>query len=150
MAHRKSVILRHIVLWHHTIFSQASLLKGGCPLRLSFAHLLFLSSRILYRSTALRVSLSRENNKCDGHWVYQQCVQLRWEHRIVIGCSLVDSLLMVITTQNSPPPPLSRHRSDIFSGAVHIKLPYEALTIFHTAGSVVGVGVEIMVLKFGR
>ena len=46
-----------------------------------------------------------------------------------------------------PPPPLSRHRYDIFSGAVHIKLPYEALTIFHTAGSVVGVGVEIMVLK---
>ena len=44
------------------------------------------------------------------------------------------------------PPPLSRHRYDIFSGAVHIKLPYEALTIFHTAGSVVGVGVEIMVL----
>ena len=33
---------------HHPILSQASLLKGGCPLRLSFAPLLFLSRRILY------------------------------------------------------------------------------------------------------
>ena len=43
-----SGILRHIVPWLHAIFSQATLLKGGCPLRLSFAHLLFLSSRSLY------------------------------------------------------------------------------------------------------
>ena len=40
-------ILRHIAPWHHTIFSP-SLLKGGRPLRLSFAHLLVLSGRILY------------------------------------------------------------------------------------------------------
>ena len=50
---------RHIVTWHHTILSQASLLKGGCPLSLSFAPLLFLSSRILHRSSTHRVSLSQ-------------------------------------------------------------------------------------------
>ena len=44
-----------------TMFSQASLLKGGCPLRISFAHLLFQSSRILYLSTAHRVSISQKN-----------------------------------------------------------------------------------------
>ena len=36
---------------------------------------------------------------------------------------------------------------NIISGAVHIKLPYEALNIFHAAGSVGGVGVEILVLS---
>ena len=46
-----------------------------------------------------------------------------------------------------PPPPLSRPRYDIFSGAVHIDLPHGALVIFHTGGSVVGVGVVILVLN---
>ena len=45
------------------------------------------------------------------------------------------------------PPPLLRPLYDIFSGAVHIDRPYGALIIFHTGGSVVGVGVEIMVLR---
>ena len=44
------------------------------------------------------------------------------------------------------PAPLSWRRYDIFSGAVHIKLHYDALNIFHTGGSVEGVGVEIVVL----
>ena len=43
------------------------------------------------------------------------------------------------------PPPLSRPRHDIFSGAVFIDRPYGALNIFHTGGSVVGVGVPILV-----
>ena len=47
----------------------------------------------------------------------------------------------------SPPPPLSRPRYDIFSWTVHIDRPYGALIILHTGGSVVGVGVEIMVLS---
>ena len=49
-----------------TIYSQASLLKGGCPLRISFAHLLVLSSRILCWSTARRVSLSRGTNNTNN------------------------------------------------------------------------------------
>ena len=55
--------LRHVVLWHRTIFTWASLLKGGCPLRHSFAHLLFVSNIILYWSTTHRVSHSQDNNK---------------------------------------------------------------------------------------
>ena len=46
----------------------------------------------------------------------------------------------------SPPPPLSPLQYDIFSWAVHIDRPYGALNIFHTGGSVVGVGVAIVVL----
>ena len=46
-----------------------------------------------------------------------------------------------------PPPPLSRPRYDIFSWAVHIDRPYGALIIFHTGGSVVGVGVEIYITE---
>ena len=42
--------------------AQASLLKGGRPLRLSFALLLFLSIRILYWNTAHRVSLSQKQH----------------------------------------------------------------------------------------
>ena len=49
--------------------------------------------------------------------------------------------------QFPPPPPLSWPLYDIFSGAVQIDRPYGALIIFHTAGSVVGVGVEIVVLS---
>ena len=44
-------------------------------------------------------------------------------------------------------PPLLRPLYGIFSRAVHIDRPYGALVIFHTGGSVVGVGVEIMVLR---
>ena len=43
--------------------------------------------------------------------------------------------------------PLSRLRYGIFPGAVHINRPYAAHQIFHTMGSVVGVGVIILVLK---
>ena len=45
------------------------------------------------------------------------------------------------------PPPLSRPRYDIFSWAVHVDRPYGALNMFHTGGSVVGVGVVILVLS---
>ena len=50
---------------------------------------------------------------------------------------------------NFHPPQLSRPRYDIFSWAVHIVRPYGALNIFHTGGSVVGVGVAMVVLSFG-
>ena len=46
------------------------------------------------------------------------------------------------------PPPLSWPRYDIFSGAVHINRPYGDLNIFHTGGSVVGVGLEFLVLRW--
>ena len=48
------------------------------------------------------------------------------------------------TTSFPHPPPLSRPRYDIFSGAVRIKRLCGALNIFHTGGSVVGVGVVIL------
>ena len=45
-----------------------------------------------------------------------------------------------LTTIISPPTPTITARYDILSGAVHTKLPYETLNIYHTGGSVVGVG----------
>ena len=51
------------------------------------------------------------------------------------------------TTNKSTPIPLSRPRYDIFSWAVHIDRPYGAVNIFHTGGSVVGVGLAIVVLN---
>ena len=47
----------------HTILSQASLLKGECPLRFSSALLHSLSYRNLYRSTTHRGSLSQNNKE---------------------------------------------------------------------------------------
>ena len=44
--------------------------------------------------------------------------------------------------------PVSWPRYDIFSGAVHRKRLHGALTIFHTGGSVVRVGVAILVLAY--
>ena len=75
------------------------------------------------------------------------CVWKRTEHNE--KSFNVNYLLYDITgsLQTNPhPPPLSRPRYDIFSGAAHTERPYGALKICHTGGSVVGVGVEIMVL----
>ena len=49
------------------------------------------------------------------------------------------------SARSSPPGPTIMY--DIFSGAVHIDRPYGALNIFHTEGSVVGVVVDVLVLK---
>ena len=64
MCHRSHT---HGVPWLHTTFSHASLLKRGCPLRISFAHVPFLSGRILYWSTACRVSLSQNKQRSRPH-----------------------------------------------------------------------------------
>ena len=47
------------------------------------------------------------------------------------------------------PRPLSRLRCGVFSGAVCINRPHGAPKIFHAGGSAVGVGVVILVLRFG-
>ena len=57
------------------------------------------------------------------------------------------SQLTVLTTRIHPPP-LSRPQYDTFSGAVQIDRPYAALIISRTGGSVAGVGVAMLVLKY--
>ena len=64
----------------------------------------------------------------------------------LIDMSQCTSHHAVMTTIISPPTPLSRPWYDIFSGAVHIKRTCGDLNIFHTGGSVVGVGMVISVL----
>ena len=53
---------RHVVLWHHTILSQASLLKGGCPLRLSFA---LLPCYLISLSLSLYIYINDNNDNYD-------------------------------------------------------------------------------------
>ena len=65
---------------------------------------------------------------------------------IIITITILIILIIISEPNLPPPPPLSRLRYDIFSGVVHIKRPCEALKIYHTGGSVVGVGVVILVL----
>ena len=52
-----------------------------------------------------------------------------------------------ITTRTSPRTPTIGPRYVIFSWDVHITLPYPALKLFRTRGSVVGVGVDFLVLN---
>ena len=60
---------------------------------------------------------------------------------IMLLLLLLITIIIIISLQQRPhPPPLSRPRYDIFSGAAHITRPYKALKICHTGGSVVGVG----------
>ena len=67
---------------------------------------------------------------------------------IIVRTSLLMLLLYHSHQTNPHPPPLLRPRYDIFSWAVHIDRPYGALKVFHTGGSVVGVGVAIVVLTY--
>ena len=66
---------------------------------------------------------------------------------VCIVCTWPQSAVYISPSTFPHPPPLSCHRYDIFSGAVHVKLHYDALNIFHTGGSVVGVGVDMLVLN---
>ena len=68
----------------------------------------------------------------------------------LIDMSQCTSHHAVMTTIISPPTPLSRPWYDIFSGAVHIKRPHGALEQFHAGGSVVGLGVAILVKQATR
>jgi len=79
------------------------------------------------------------------------CLQLMLEsregkHGDDFLCECVANLRSKLTTIISPPTPTITPLHVIFSRAVHIILPYGALNICHTGGSVVGLGVEILVL----
>ena len=57
------------------------------------------------------------------------------------------NIILLRTTNLAAAPPLSQPRYDVFSGAVHVSRPYGAPYIFHSGGSVAGVGVVILALR---